>query len=45
MEDWRLQALQSMQEIQHIGNVDGCNKIDKLACSHDGIAMPQSGNY
>ena len=45
VEDWRLQALQLMQEIKHIGIAHGRYEIVKLARSHYGMTMPQSGNY
>ena len=45
VEDWRLQALQLMREIKHIGIAHGRNEIVKLARSHYGMVMPQSGNY
>ena len=45
VEDWRLQALQMMREIKHIGIAHGRNEIVKLARSHYGMMIPNSGNY
>lgn len=45
VEDWRLQALQIMREIKHIGIAHGRNEIVKLARDHYQMIMRQSGNY
>ena len=45
VEDWRLQALQIMKEIKHIGIAYGRNEIVQLARDHYCMTMPQAGNY
>ena len=45
VEDWRLQALEIMREIKHIGIAQGRSEIVKLARNHYGMTMPKTGNY
>ena len=45
VEDWRLQALEIMREIKHIGIAQGRSEIVKLARNHYGMIMPNNGNY
>ena len=45
VEEWRLQALQIMREIKHIGIAQGRNEIVKLARDHYCMTMPYAGNY
>ena len=45
VEDWRLQALEIMREIKHIGIAQGRSEIVKLARNHYGMTIPKQGNY